>query len=63
MEPHPGSSLRDPTSEIVEIPARAVVETEGRPSSSGLINVLWNGVAFSVLDEDLRAKGSVITDK
>ena len=60
MEPHPGSTLRDPTSELIEIPAQAVIETEGRPSSSGLINVLWNGIAFSVLDDELRAKGTVI---
>ena len=60
LEPHPGSSLRDPTNELIEIPAQSVIEIEGRASPSGLINVLWNGEAFSVLDEDLRSKGSVV---
>ncbi len=56
LEVHPGSSLRDPTEKLVEIPAGAVIEVEGLASSSGLINVLWNGDAFSVFNEDLQEK-------
>ncbi|MDP8981587.1 MAG: hypothetical protein M3O35_13470 [Acidobacteriota bacterium] len=56
LEVHPGSSLRDPTEKLVEIPAGAMIEVEGLASSSGLINVLWNGDAFSVFNEDLQEK-------
>ena len=56
MVSHAGSSLRDPTADLIEIPAGAMIDTEGRASSSGLINVLWNGQAFSVFEEDLREK-------
>lgn len=56
MEPHHGSSLRDPTADLIEIPAGSIIETEGHAGSSGLISVLWNGQAFSVFNEDLREK-------
>jgi hypothetical protein len=61
LEPHPGSSLRDPTATLVEIPANAIVESEGTVAGSGLINVLWNGDAFSVFYEDLRDKAEILT--
>jgi hypothetical protein len=57
LKEHPGSTLRDPTGTLVEIPANAVVEPEGIAAPSGLINILWGGNAFSVLYEDLREKG------
>ena len=53
---HPGSSLRDPTPTLVQIPAEVVVEIEGSVAASGLINVLWNGEVFSVFNEDLQEK-------
>jgi hypothetical protein len=52
LEDHPGSSLRNPTEILLEIPAGAVVEIEGALSRSGLIDILWNGDAFSVYYED-----------
>lgn len=58
MEAHQGSSLRDPTADLIEIPAGSVIETEGHAGSSGLISVLWKGQAFSVFHEDLRQKTS-----
>jgi hypothetical protein len=51
---HPGSTLRSPTEILVEIPAGAVIEVEGFVSRSGLINVFWNGDAFSVYHEDFE---------
>jgi hypothetical protein len=54
MEAHPGSTLRSPTSILVEIPADSVVELEGPVARSGLINVLWNGDAYSVFYEDFE---------
>jgi hypothetical protein len=54
LEEHPGSSLRNPTETLLVIPADAVVEIEGAVSRSGLVNVLWNGDAFSVFYEDLE---------
>jgi hypothetical protein len=54
LEEHPGSRLRSPTGILVEIPPDAVVELEGAVSRSGLINVLWNGDAFSVFYEDFE---------
>jgi hypothetical protein len=61
LEPHPGSTLRDPTPELVEIPADSIIESEGQVAGSGLINVLWNGDAFSVFYEDLREKAEILT--
>jgi hypothetical protein len=57
---HPGSSLRDPTGTLVLIPADVVVELEGGVDESGLINVVWNGEAFSVFHEDLREKATPV---
>jgi hypothetical protein len=54
LEEHPGSSLRSPTPILIEIPAETVVELEGGVSRSGLVNVLWNGDAFSVFFEDFE---------
>jgi hypothetical protein len=61
LEPHPGSTLRDPTAELVEIPTDSIIESEGQVAGSGLINVLWNGSAFSVFYEDLREKAEKLT--
>jgi hypothetical protein len=59
---HPGSSLRNPTEELVDIPADVVVELETRVASrSGLVNVLWDGQAFSVYYEDLQEKAQMVT--
>jgi len=52
---HPGSSLRDPTDTLVNIPPNVTIEIEGSVSSSGLVTVLWSGSAFSVLDEELKS--------
>ena len=60
LQEHPGSSLRDPTNTLVEIPADAVLETEGSVGESGLINVLWDGGAFSVFYEDLKEKARLL---
>lgn len=57
---HPGSSLRDPTTTLVEIPADVVIEIEGGPGESGLVNIVWNGDAFSVFHEDLKEKAAPV---
>jgi hypothetical protein len=54
LQEHPGSSLRSPTTILVEIPADAVVEFEGGVARSGLINVFWKGDVFSVFYEDIE---------
>lgn len=59
LEDHPGSSLRDPTGMLIEIPAEVILETEGAVRS-GLVNVLWNGEAFSVFFEDLQEKAEIV---
>lgn len=51
---HPGSTLRTPTEILLEIPVDAVIEAEGFVSRSGLINIFWNGDAFSVFHEDFE---------
>ena len=61
LEEHPGSSLRDPTETLVEIPAGTILETEGSVAESGLINVLWAGAAFSVFYEDLQEKAHLLS--
>jgi hypothetical protein len=58
---HPGSSLRDPTGTLVQIPAEVVVEIEGGVGESGLINVVWNGEFFSVFHEDLEEKAEPVS--
>ncbi|MGA2880026.1 MAG: hypothetical protein ABSG13_13845 [Bryobacteraceae bacterium] len=58
---HPGSSLRDPTGTLVQIPAEVIVEIEGGVADSGLINVHWKGEVFSVFNEDLQEKASPVS--
>lgn len=53
LEEHPGSRLRNPTQTLLVIPIGAIVETEG-VASRGLINIVWNGDAYSVFHEDLE---------
>jgi hypothetical protein len=57
---HPGSSLRSPTSTLIEIPQGALVELEGAVGPSGLVNIIWDGTAFSVFHEDLTEKAEMI---
>jgi len=54
LQEHPGSRLRSPTEILLEIPTDAVVELEGAVAQSGLVNILWNGDAFSVFYEDFE---------
>jgi hypothetical protein len=61
LEEHPGSSLRDPTGTLILIPADAILEVEGAVAHSGLINVLWDGGAFSVFYEDLQEKSTPVS--
>jgi hypothetical protein len=58
---HPGSSLRDPTGTLIQIPAEVIVEIEGGVTQSGLINILWNGEVFSVFNEDLQEKAEPLS--
>ncbi len=58
---HPGSSLRDPTGTLIQIPAEMIVEIEGGVTESGLINILWNGEVFSVFNEDLQEKAEPVS--
>lgn len=60
LEEHPGSSLRDPTGTLIEIPIEVILEIEGGVARSGLVNVLWNGDAYSVFHEDLEEKASIV---
>jgi hypothetical protein len=57
---HPGSSLRDPTGTLVQIPAEVIIEIEGGVTQSGLINILWNGEVFSVFNEDLQERAEPV---
>jgi hypothetical protein len=57
---HPGSSLRDPTGTLVQIPAEVIVEIEGGVAESGLVNIHWNGEVFSVFNEDLQEKAGPV---
>jgi hypothetical protein len=57
---HPGSSLRDPTATLIQIPAEVIVEVEGGVAESGLVNILWNGEVFSVFNEDLEEKAGPV---
>ncbi len=58
---HPGSSLRDPTGTLVQIPAEMIIEIEGHVAESGLVNVVWNGEVFSVFHEDLQEKAGPVS--
>ena len=62
LQEHPGSSLRNPTETLVEIPANVIVELEGAAAPSGLSNILWAGEAFSVFYEDLNENGQVLDE-
>jgi hypothetical protein len=57
---HPGSSLRDPTGTLIQIPAEVIIEIEGRVTQSGLVNIVWNGEVFSVFNEDLQEKAEPV---
>jgi hypothetical protein len=57
---HPGSSLRDPTGTLIQIPAEVIIEIEGGVTQSGLVNILWNGEVFSVFNEDLQEKAEPV---
>jgi hypothetical protein len=62
LEPHPGSSLRDPTGILIMIPADVTIELESAaPPASGLVDVLWNDQAYSVFFEDLQEKAHIVT--
>jgi len=62
LEPHPGSSLRDPTGVLIMIPADVTIELESLTMpASGLVDVLWNGHAYSVFFEDLQEKAKIVT--
>jgi hypothetical protein len=63
LENHPGSRLRDPTATLVAIPADSILKAEGKVGQSGLIDVLWNGDAFSVYYEDLQEKAVIVNPK
>ena len=60
LEDHPGSSLRNPTSTLIEIPPNVIVEMEGAVEPSGLVSVLWGDLPFSVFYEDLLAGAHVV---
>ena len=63
LEPHPGSSLRDPTGILIMIPADVTIELESAAKPvSGLVDVLWNGQAFAVFFDDLGEKASIVSD-
>jgi hypothetical protein len=57
---HPGSTLRDPTGTLIQIPAEVIVEIEGKVTQSGLVNIFWNGEVFSVFNEDLQEKAEPV---
>ncbi|MEO8048785.1 MAG: hypothetical protein ABI833_00090 [Acidobacteriota bacterium] len=57
LQDHPGSSLRNPTEVLIEVPPGASVEIEGPAAPSGLCTILWNGDAYSVFYEELRENG------
>jgi hypothetical protein len=60
LEEQPGSTLRKPTSTLIEIPQDVVVEMEGAVPPSGLVSILWAGQVFSVYYEDLQQKAQVL---
>jgi hypothetical protein len=60
LQEHPGSSLKSPTDTLVRIPPNAIVELDGAVAPSGLINVVWDGHAFSVFYEDLKTSGQIV---
>jgi hypothetical protein len=63
LEPHPGSSLRDPTGILIMIPANVTIEMESAAlPASGLVDVLWEGHAYSVFFGDLQEKAHIVSD-
>ncbi len=60
LEDQPGSSLRRPTSTLIEIPPDVVIELEGAVGPSGLVSILWAGAAFSVYYEDLQERAQLV---
>jgi len=63
LEPHPGSSLRDPTGILIMIPEGVTIELESASApASGLVNVLWDGHAYSVFFGDLQEKAQLVTN-
>jgi hypothetical protein len=60
LQEYPGSSLRNPTGTLAEIPAGAIVELEGAAAPSGLCTILWSDDAFSVFYEDLKENGHIL---
>jgi len=60
LQDHPGSRLRSPTETLIKIPADTMVEIEGVLSPSGLVTIVWEGDAYSVLYEDLEQNGRVV---
>ena len=54
LQEHPGSTLRNPTETLVEIPAGAILDIEAPAGPSGLCNILWKGDAYSVFYEELE---------
>lgn len=62
LEARPGSSLRDPTQDLVVIPPEATIELETTSApASGLVDVLWNGDAYSVFFGDLQEKAQIVS--
>jgi hypothetical protein len=61
LEERPGSTLRDPTPTLIQIPTNSILEAEGAVGHSGLMNVLWDGQAFSVFYEDLRDNAEILS--
>jgi hypothetical protein len=62
LEAHPGSTLRDPTQDLVVIPEKATIELETTTTTkSGLVDVLWNGHPYSVFFGDLEEKAQVVS--
>ena len=60
LEEQPGSSLRRPTSTLVEIPPNVIIELEGNVAPSGLVSVRWAGEIFSIFYEDLEGRSQIV---
>ena len=57
LQAHPGSTLRNPTETLIEIPADVVVILESAAAPSGLCNIIWGNDAYSVLYDELTENG------
>jgi len=60
LEEQPGSSLRRPTSTLIEIPPDVIIELEGVVAPSGLVSVRWAGEVFSIFYEDLEGRSEIV---